>query len=177
MEIVPLYLSNEVTHAGAGRQALRGAAARRPRHLHARGLLQLPLADDPPAARRDRALRPLFTGRRERSTTIRSSSAPSAPARTWRASAAATATSGIACTSPIRATSCRSRTCRRIPWLANATVDEQRTAAQDARAAHASACRTPMRTSPAPRTRCDGKTEMDALIAYLQGLGTASANW
>ena len=22
-----------------------------------------------------------------------------------------------------------------------------------------------------------GKTEMDALIAYLQGLGTASANW
>jgi cbb3-type cytochrome oxidase cytochrome c subunit len=30
-----------------------------------------------------------------------------------------------------------------------------------------------MRTSPARRKALEGKTEMDALIAYLQGLGTA----
>jgi hypothetical protein len=52
--------------AGAGRRALLRAAARGPRRLHPRGLLQLPLADDPPAARRDRALRPLLARRRER---------------------------------------------------------------------------------------------------------------
>ena len=40
----------------------------------------------------------------------------------------------------------------------------------------ASACRTPTRDiAAAPRERCADKTEMDALIAYLQGLGTASA--
>jgi cytochrome c oxidase cbb3-type subunit 1 len=46
--------------AGAGREAVHRAAARGPRRLHPRGLLQLPLADDPAAARRDRALRPLL---------------------------------------------------------------------------------------------------------------------
>jgi hypothetical protein len=46
------------------------------------------------------------------STTIRSSGAASAPAPTCTASAASTATNGTACTSPARATWCRSRTCR-----------------------------------------------------------------
>jgi hypothetical protein len=48
------------------------------------------------------------------STTIRSSGAASAPARTCTGSAASTATSGIACTSSTRATWCPSRTCRPI---------------------------------------------------------------
>ena len=63
------------------------------------------------------------------------------------------------------------------PWLAEDHVDESGTGCEDARAAHRSACRTPTRTSPAAADAVRGKTEMDALIAYLQGLGTASANW
>jgi hypothetical protein len=68
----------------------------RTRHLHPRRLLQLPLADDPPVPRRDRALRPLLGGRRVRLRPPRSSGAPSAPGRTWPASAAATPTTGTA---------------------------------------------------------------------------------
>ncbi|CAA9412569.1 MAG: Cytochrome C oxidase, mono-heme subunit/FixO, partial [uncultured Ramlibacter sp.] len=45
------------------RPAVHRAAAGRPRRLPARGLLQLPLADDPAVPRRDPALRPLL-GRR-----------------------------------------------------------------------------------------------------------------
>ena len=41
------------------------------------------------------------------------------------------------------------------------------------RAAHASACRTATPRSPGRRRAVKGKTEMDALVAYLQGLGTA----
>jgi cytochrome c oxidase cbb3-type subunit 2 len=61
-------------------------------------------------------------------------------------------------------------------WLANATVDEQGTAGK----------MRALRRVGVPYTDADlegaaelvrGKTEMDALIAYLQGLGTASANW
>ncbi len=50
--------------AGARRQALRAARARRPRHLRARRLLQLPLADGASAAGGDRALRSLLARRR-----------------------------------------------------------------------------------------------------------------
>src|SRR5262249_2408952 len=54
-------------HHREGRRgaALYAARARRPQYLCARGLLQLPFADDPHAARRGRALRPLFAGGRE----------------------------------------------------------------------------------------------------------------
>ena len=58
-------LSQEHDREGRRRAALYAARARRPQHLCARGLLQLPLADDPAAARRGRALRPLFARRRE----------------------------------------------------------------------------------------------------------------
>jgi cytochrome c oxidase cbb3-type subunit 2 len=47
--------------AGRGPQALHRAAAGRARRLHPRGLLQLPLADDPPVPRRDAALRRLLS--------------------------------------------------------------------------------------------------------------------
>ena len=60
------------------------------------------------------------------------------------------------------------------PWLAEDHVDEGGTARRCARCAP-SACRTPTMTSRG-RGRRRGKTEMEALIAYLQGLGTASAN-
>ena len=49
---------------GRGRAALHAARARRPRHLHPRGLLRLPQPDDPADARRGRALRPLQPRRR-----------------------------------------------------------------------------------------------------------------
>ena len=66
VEIVPLYFQRSTTRGRAGSEALHGAAARRPRHLRARGLLQLPLADDPAVPRRDAALRPVLHGRRVR---------------------------------------------------------------------------------------------------------------
>ena len=61
-------------------------------------------------------------------------------------------------------------------WLANAAVDERGTAGK----------MRALRRVGVPYTDADiqgaaglvhGKTEMEALIAYLQGLGTASANW
>ena len=73
----------------------------------------------------------------------------------------------------IRATWCRSRTCRPIRGSRHSAADARRHRGQDARAAHASACRTPTRRSPGAAEELKGKTEMDALIAYLQGLGTA----
>jgi cytochrome c oxidase cbb3-type subunit 2 len=42
---------------------------------------------------------------------------------TWRASAAATPTTGTGCTWTTRATWCRCRTCPAYPWLAQAPVD------------------------------------------------------
>ena len=54
-EIVPLFVRGAYGQGAAGRQALRPAAAGRQGHLCARGLLPLPLADDPRAARRDRS--------------------------------------------------------------------------------------------------------------------------
>ena len=47
---------------------------------------------------------------------------------------------------------------------------------EDARAAHASACRTRTRTSPRRRAELKDKTEEDALVAYLQGLGLVMKN-
>ena len=61
-------------------------------------------------------------------------------------------------------------------WLADSNVDEQGTAGK----------MRALRRVGVPYTDADiqgaaalvhGKTEMDALVAYLQGLGTASANW
>src|SRR5471032_1874096 len=55
----------EIDHRADRRpETLQPAAPGRPRHLHPRRLLQLPLADDTSVPRRDRALRPLFGGRR-----------------------------------------------------------------------------------------------------------------
>ena len=62
------------------------------------------------------------------------------------------------------------------PWLADAAVNERGTAVK----------MTALRRVGVPYTDEDiagaeaavrGKTEMEALIAYLQGLGTASAHW
>jgi cytochrome c oxidase cbb3-type subunit 1 len=52
-------LPPERHRAGRGDAALHAARTRRARHLHPRGLLRLPQPDDPPDARRGRALRPL----------------------------------------------------------------------------------------------------------------------
>ena len=152
VEIVPLYFQRSTTQPVPGLQALQRAAAGGSRHLRARGLLQLPLADDPAAARRDAALRPLLGGRRVRSTTIRSSGAASAPAPTWLASAASTATTGSACIWPRRATSCPNRTCRPTPgW----TTRPSTRPAWRRTCAHCSdwVCPTATTTSPPPPMR------------------------
>ena len=80
VEIVPLFFQRPPPQPVPGVQALHRAAAGRARHLHPRGLLQLPLADGPPVPRRDAALRPLLGGRRVRLRPPRSSGAASAPA-------------------------------------------------------------------------------------------------
>ncbi len=65
VEIAPLfYLKSTIEKVGQ-RAALFAARTGGPQHLRARRLLQLPLADDPAAARRSRALRPLLAGGRE----------------------------------------------------------------------------------------------------------------
>jgi cytochrome c oxidase cbb3-type subunit 2 len=66
VEIVPLFFQKSTTEAVQGVKPLHAAAAGRPRRLPARGLLQLPLADDPALPRGDAALRPLLGGRRVR---------------------------------------------------------------------------------------------------------------
>ena len=58
-------LPEEHDREGRRHAALYAARTRRPQHLCPRGLLSLPLADDPAAARRGRALRPLFARGRE----------------------------------------------------------------------------------------------------------------
>ena len=58
-------LGREHDREGRRHAALHAARAGRPQHLCPRRLLSLPQPDDPPAARRGRALRPLQPGRRE----------------------------------------------------------------------------------------------------------------
>ncbi|MEY9688399.1 cbb3-type cytochrome oxidase cytochrome c subunit [Bradyrhizobium elkanii] len=50
VEITPLFYLKSTIEAVDGVAALYAARARRPQHLCPRGLLSLPLADDPPAA-------------------------------------------------------------------------------------------------------------------------------
>ena len=59
----------------------------------------------------------------------------------------------------------------RFPWLADG--HGRRRTGRRRRCARCawSACPTPTPTSPAPRPPWQGKTELDALVAYLQGLG------
>jgi cytochrome c oxidase cbb3-type subunit II len=61
-------------------------------------------------------------------------------------------------------------------WLADATVDERGTAAKMRALRHVGVPYTDADIDGAADA-VRGKTEMDALIAYLQGLGTAVANW
>ena len=65
-EIIPTFLIRSNVPTIASVQAVHAARARRPRHLHPRGLLQLPLADDPPVPLRDRALRRVLEAGRVR---------------------------------------------------------------------------------------------------------------
>jgi cytochrome c oxidase cbb3-type subunit 2 len=66
VEIVPLFFQKSTTQPVAGLKPYDPVQLHRARHLHPRGLLQLPFADDPSVPRRDRALRPLLGGRRVR---------------------------------------------------------------------------------------------------------------
>ena len=66
VEIVPLYFQRSTTEPVSGLKPYSALRARGARHLRARGLLQLPLADDPAVPRRGGALRPLLGGRRIR---------------------------------------------------------------------------------------------------------------
>jgi cytochrome c oxidase cbb3-type subunit 2 len=61
-------------------------------------------------------------------------------------------------------------------WLAGSTVDATGTAAKMRALRHVGVPYTDAEIDAAAAAVQD-KTEMDALIAYLQGLGTAAANW
>ena len=62
------------------------------------------------------------------------------------------------------------------PWLAQALIDADRTSAKMRALRKVGVPYTDEEISAAGDAVRD-KTEMDALIAYLQGLGTAAANW
>ena len=81
-------LSQEHDREGRRRAALHAARTRRPQHLCARGLLQLPLADDPRRCATRSSATATTRSRPRACTTGRSSGAPSAPAPISRASAA-----------------------------------------------------------------------------------------
>ena len=66
VEIVPLSFQKSVTEPVEGLKPYTALRAHRARHLHPRGLLQLPLADDPAVPRRGGALRPVLGRRRVR---------------------------------------------------------------------------------------------------------------
>jgi cytochrome c oxidase cbb3-type subunit 2 len=61
-------------------------------------------------------------------------------------------------------------------WLAQRQVDADHTATK-MRALRAIGVPYTDEEIAAAKAEVDGKTDMDALIAYLQGLGTAAANW
>ncbi len=65
VEIAPLFYLKSTIEKVGGVRPYTPLELGGPQHLCPRGLLQLPLADDPAAARRGRALRPLFARRRE----------------------------------------------------------------------------------------------------------------
>ena len=59
-----------------------------------------------------------------------------------------------------------------LPLAVREHARRQGHGSEDARAAHSSACPTPTRTSPAPGSGVAGQKEIDAVVAYLQQLGT-----
>jgi hypothetical protein len=98
LELVPSLVANQTMMSPDPPSALHRARARGPRRLHPRGLLQLPLADDPPAALGDHALRRAVDASRTASSITPSSGARSAPAPTSPARAGGTRTSGTTAT-------------------------------------------------------------------------------
>ena len=103
VEIAPLFTIHETVEDAPDMRRLYAARARGPQHLHPRRLLRLPFADDPHAARRGRTLWPVLARGRVANTTIRCCGDRSAPARTWRGSAASIPTNGMSRISTIRA--------------------------------------------------------------------------
>jgi cytochrome c oxidase cbb3-type subunit 2 len=61
-------------------------------------------------------------------------------------------------------------------WLIDSKLDADETPAKMRALRHVGVPYTDAEIAASP-DEVRGKTEMDALIAYLQGLGTASANW
>ena len=94
VEVVPLFTIETTVEHVKGVRPYSPLESARPRHLCARGLLRLPQPADPRAARRGGTLRPLLASPPRACTTIRSSGAPSASARIWRASAASIPATG-----------------------------------------------------------------------------------
>ena len=114
-------LSEQHDRERAGHAALYAARARRARHLRSRGLLSLPLADDPRRCATRSSATAITRSPPRACTTIRSSGARSAPDRTSRASAASIPTTGIAIICRIRARWCPPRSCRPIPGCSRPT--------------------------------------------------------
>ena len=196
----PAVLSEKHDRDGRRHAALYAARARRPQHLRQRRLLSVPFADDPGAARRGRALRPLFARRRER---VRPPVPVGLQAQRSRSGArrrqifrrlaprppeqSALGGAGIDHAGLSLAVHHRSRLFahrRRhegpgdlgVPYsdemIANALADVRTQATDDAPDADALAKRYPKAQSRDFDGNPDRVTEADALIAYLQMLGT-----
>ena len=173
VEIVPLYFQRSTTRAGAGPEALHRAAARRARRLRARGLLQLPLADDPAVPRRDDALRPLLDGRRVRlrpSVPVGQQAHRARPAPRRRQVQRRVAP--LALEQPARPGARVEHAGLPVAGQGRPSTPAEMAPQADG-PARAWACPTATRRSTAAAAAVKGKTELDALVAYLQVLGTA----
>ena len=95
--------------------------------------------------------------------------APSAPVRTWLVSAAAIPTNGTASAWSTRVMWCRVEHAS-FPWLAKNLADADGVARQDDRPAQGG-CPVLRREIAEGKAMVEGKSEMEALIAYLRGLG------
>ncbi len=118
VEIAPLFWLENTIEEVEGVRPYSPARTDRSRHLYARRLLCLPQPDDPPDARRGRALWPLFTGGGIACTTTRSSGDQSGRGLIWRGSAGGIRMPGTWIICATRNRSCRKASCRNtLFWL------------------------------------------------------------
>ncbi len=170
VEIIPLFFQRSTTEPVAGLKPYSAAAPGGPRHLRAGRLLQLPLADDPPVPRRDRALRPLLGGRRVR---LRPGPFQWGSKRTGPDLARV---GGRYSDEWHRAHLDNPRdlvpesNMPGYPWLAKTRLDPQEVIPKMRALRRLSVPYTDEEIAAAPESLA-GKTEQDALVAYLQGLG------
>ena len=172
-EIMPLFNDAQTVKPAPGVKPYERAAPGGQGCLCARGLLPVPFADDPHAALRNAALRQHSPMPVNSCTTARSSGVRSARGRTWRASAANIPTPGSALHLLAPRKLVPESNMPNYPWLAEAQIDGDDMQARMRALRMLGDPYSDAEIAGAPDAVHD-KTELDALVAYLQGLGVAA---